>query len=62
MTNFLKNVTEEGKNVPDRANAQKKRPLIYIGIGSRDGNPHDYWIFDYLEVLMVLYLRNVIVA
>lgn len=43
MTNFLKNVTEEGKNVPDRANAGKKRPLIYIGIGSSDGNPRYCW-------------------
>jgi hypothetical protein len=32
MTTFLKNDTEEGKNDPDRANAQKKRPLSYIGI------------------------------
>lgn len=43
MTNFLKNDTEEGKNDPDRANAGKKRPLIYIGIGSRDGNPSKRW-------------------
>jgi hypothetical protein len=32
MTNFFKNDTEEGKNDPARANAQKKRPLLYIGI------------------------------
>ena len=62
MTNFFKNDTEEGKNDPDPVNAGKKRPLLYIGLVSRDGKPYDYWIFDYLEVLMVLYLRNVIVA
>lgn len=62
MTTFLKNDTEEGKNDPDRANAGKKRPLLYMVLVSRNGKPHDYWIFDYLEVLMVSYLRNVIVA
>jgi hypothetical protein len=39
MTNFFKNDTEEGKNDPARANAQKKRPLLYIGLVSRDGKP-----------------------
>ena len=41
MTNFLKNDTEEGKNDPDRANAGKKRPLLYIGIGETA------WLLDF---------------
>ena len=54
MTTFLKNDTEEGKNDPDRANAQKKRPLSYIGIEKL----RKRWGIGFkdLEILMLRYV------
>ena len=53
MTNFFKNVTEEGKNVPARVNAQKKRPLVYVVLVSRDGKPRHYWGVGFKGILIL---------